>query len=177
MFAKGQAHRPAPTVYPFDSFSFSFEYASLPASIAVEINDLFSVQLKDKQIEFSGHFEEEACLVMADLSQIKRVFINLTGNALKFTPLKGKISIEGKKKDKAIEISVSDSGCGIPEEAKERIFEEFYRVENSINEQVKGTGLGLSLVKHIIEAHGGTIWVTSQIGQGSSFSFTLPIQP
>lgn len=146
-------------------------------NITEEINDLFSIQLKEKLIDFNTHFEDDACLVMADSSQIKRVFINLIGNALKFTPLNGKISISGIKNNKAIELSVSDSGCGIPDEAKERIFEEFYRVENSINDQVKGTGLGLSLVKHIVEAHGGKIWVTSQIGKGSTFSFTLPIQP
>ena len=92
---------------------------------------------------------------------------------MKFTPPDGKITISANKIDNLIQVNISDTGCGIPDDAKERIFEEFYRVENAINDQVKGTGLGLSLVKHIVEAHGGKIWVTSKVGSGSTFSFTL----
>jgi signal transduction histidine kinase len=73
------------------------------------------------------------------------------------------------------EVDVMDTGCGIPPEAQKAIFEEFYRVDNPINEQVKGTGLGLALVKNIVEAHGGKIWVKSKIGEGSTFSFTIPL--
>lgn len=145
-------------------------------NIFAEIADLLSVQLKEKQIELSCKIEKDATVVQADLGQLKRVFINLVGNAIKFVPLKeGKIVITAKKIDNFVQIDVIDNGCGIPDEAKEKIFEEFYRVENSINEQVKGTGLGLSLVKNIIQAHGGKIWVTSKAGMGSTFSFTLPL--
>jgi two-component system phosphate regulon sensor histidine kinase PhoR len=76
--------------------------------------------------------------------------------------------------DKEIQVDITDTGCGIPEKDREAIFEEFYRVDNTINETVKGTGLGLTLVKHIIEAHNGKIWVRSKEGSGSTFSFTLP---
>jgi two-component system phosphate regulon sensor histidine kinase PhoR len=117
---------------------------------------------------------DDATSVFVDASQIKRVFINIIGNALKFTPPKGKITIGSHKTGKDIQIDISDTGCGIPEEAREAIFEEFYRVDNAINESVKGTGLGLALVKHIIEAHKGKIWVDSKVGVGSTFSFTLP---
>ena len=72
-------------------------------------------------------------------------------------------------------MDISDTGYGIPEKEQEAIFEEFYRVANPINQEVKGTGLGLALVKHIIEAHKGKIWVESRPGKGSTFSFTLPI--
>lgn len=144
-------------------------------NIITGILDLFSVQVKEKQIELSSQIKEKFT-VLADASQIKRVFINLVSNAIKFTPTKGKIIISGNKLDRAVQIDVSDTGCGIPQEASEKIFEEFYRVDNPINEQVKGTGLGLTLVKHIVEAHGGKIWVTSKLGQGSTFSFTLPLQ-
>ena len=142
--------------------------------IAAEIADMFSVQFKEKKINFSANIKNGAQSVLADLSQLKRVLINLVGNALKFTPENGKISIASSKVDDHNQIDVADNGCGIPAEAKEKIFEEFYRVENAINDQVKGTGLGLSLVKHIIEAHNGKIWVTSKVGMGSTFSFTLP---
>lgn len=145
-------------------------------NVIAGIEDLFSGQFKEKQIEFHTQVEKDAAVIIADISQIKRVFINLIGNAIKFIPEKNaKIKINVRKSKGKAQIDISDNGCGIPDEAKERIFEEFYRVENPINEQVKGTGLGLALVKHIIEAHGGKIWVTNQIEQGSTFSWTLPL--
>ncbi len=143
-------------------------------NIILETNDLLSVLLKEKQIEFSYKIEENINSISVDASQIKRVFINLIGNAVKFTPVNGKITINAHKSGKEVQIDIADTGCGIPEEAREKIFEEFYRVDNAINEQVKGTGLGLALVKHIVEAHGGKIWVDSKAGYGSTFSFTLP---
>lgn len=143
-------------------------------AVAAEILDLFSVQAKEKQINLSCIIEKGNFTVLADLSQIKRVFINLIGNAMKFTPVNGKITLAAQISGKMIQVDISDTGCGIPDEAKEKIFEEFYRVDNAINETVKGTGLGLSLVKHIVEAHGGKIWVTGKPGSGSTFSFTLP---
>lgn len=143
-------------------------------NLILEANDLLSVLLKEKQIEFSYKIEENINSINADASQIKRVFINLIGNAVKFTPANGKIAINAHKSGKDVQVDIADTGCGIPEEAREKIFEEFYRVDNAINEQVKGTGLGLALVKHIVEAHGGKIWVDSKVGCGSTFSFTLP---
>jgi signal transduction histidine kinase len=143
-------------------------------SVLEKVADLLSVQLKDKQIEFSSKTDDDANTVFADRSQIERVLINLIGNAIKFTPLKGKISVQTKRTDKTVQVDVTDTGCGIPDDSKEKLFQEFYRVDNPINQEVKGTGLGLALVKHIIEAHGGRIWVTSKLNAGSTFSFTLP---
>ncbi|MBU0547964.1 MAG: hypothetical protein KJ710_00960 [Candidatus Omnitrophica bacterium] len=141
--------------------------------IADKIADLLSEQLKTKNISFSSNIPDDCQRILADRSQIERVFINLVGNALKFTPEKGKISINAHRSGRIIQIDVIDTGFGIPEDAQERIFEEFFRVENAINQEVKGTGLGLTLVKHIIEAHQGRIWVKSRINEGSTFSFTL----
>jgi two-component system phosphate regulon sensor histidine kinase PhoR len=143
-------------------------------NIAEQAVDLLSGQLREKQIELVLDIAADANTVFVDKSQIERVFINIIGNAIKFTPLKGKITICGHKQDNATQIDTTDTGCGIPPEAQEAIFEEFYRVDNPINQEVKGTGLGLSLVKHIIEAHKGKIWVKSKPGVGSTFSFTLP---
>ncbi|MCU0651416.1 MAG: ATP-binding protein [Candidatus Omnitrophica bacterium] len=136
--------------------------------------DLLSVQLKEKQIQFSTDIPADAASVLADATQLNRVFINLIGNAMKFTPQEGKISVSSQRSGEQIEIAVTDTGCGIPEEALDAIFEEFYRVDNVINQDVRGTGLGLSLVKRIIEAHNGKIRVKSRLGHGSAFSFTLP---
>jgi signal transduction histidine kinase len=139
-----------------------------------KISDLLSMQMKQNNIAFDFHIGDNADSIYADRSQIERVFINIIGNAIKFTPPQGKITVQTSKSDNVVEVDISDTGCGIPEEAREAIFDEFYRVDNPINDGVKGTGLGLALVKHIVEAHNGKIWVKSKVGGGSTFSFTLP---
>jgi signal transduction histidine kinase len=139
------------------------------------ILDLLSVQTKSKGIKLIADLSPEL-EIMVDKSQIERVFINLLGNAIKFTPENGKITVAAKPVKNLIQVNISDSGIGIPKESQEAIFEEFHRVDNEINEKVKGTGLGLSLVKSIIEAHQGSIWVESQPGAGTTFSFVLPTQ-
>lgn len=144
------------------------------SKITDKVVDLLSVQLKEKGIELHTDIEKGADEVTVDVQQIERVFINIISNAIKFTPPKGKITIHSKNIDKTVQVDITDTGCGIPNEAKEAIFEEFYRVDNPINQQAKGTGLGLALVKTIIESHGGKIWVESQLDKGSTFSFTLP---
>ena len=138
------------------------------------VSDLLAVQIKQKHIDFSFEINENAQSIFADRSQIQRVLINLIGNAIKFTPQNGSISLRSSSVENMVQIDIQDNGCGIPLEAQEKIFEEFYRVENPINEEVKGTGLGLALVKHIVEAHRGKIWVKSKLTEGSTFSFTLP---
>ena len=149
-----------------------FEPASLK-SIADKIVDMLSVQAKDKGIEIVTNLPQDYT-INVDRMQIERVFINLIGNALKFTPEQGKITLSAYPKKDFIQIDIVDTGIGIPPEAQESIFEEFYRVDNEINQETKGTGLGLSLVKNIVEAHGGTIWVKSKPREGSVFSFLLP---
>jgi len=138
--------------------------------------DLLTPQIKEKDINFKVKLAEHIPRVMMDPTQIERVFINLVGNALKFTPQHGTISIEAYHDDEKITVKVSDTGIGIKSEDLEHLFEEFYRADNLINQNVKGTGLGLSLAKKIIEAHQGKMWVTSKINQGTQFYFTLPVE-
>lgn len=138
-------------------------------------SDLIMIQCKNKNIELAANLPKDIPPVLADRNQIERVFINLLGNAVKFTPQNGKITVRAGIENGVVQIDVSDTGMGIPQDALSLIFEEFYRVDNLINQEVKGTGLGLSLVKHIIEAHKGKIWAESELNKGSTFSFTLPI--
>jgi len=138
------------------------------------ISDLLVPQLKEKQIDLIRQTPKDLSPVLVDSSQIERVFINLLSNAIKFTPEKARITIAAKNDTDFVEVSISDSGIGISQKNLDNIFEEFYRVDNPVNEKVKGTGLGLPLVKQIIEAHEGKIWVTSKVNEGSTFSFTLP---
>ena len=94
---------------------------------------------------------------------------------MKFTPEGGRIGIKAKQADGAVEISVSDTGIGIAEDDQPRIFEEFRQVGSDYAHKIEGTGLGLTLAKKFVELHGGRIWVESESGKGSKFTFTLPI--
>jgi signal transduction histidine kinase len=140
------------------------------------IADLLTPQLKERDLNLKINLPENLGNVYIDRNHVERVFINLVGNALKFTPAKGTITIAAQPKveNGMITFSVADTGIGIPEDDLAKLFEEFYRVDNEINQSVKGTGLGLSLVKQITEAHGGRVWVTSKVGEGTVFHFTLP---
>jgi len=144
-------------------------------AIIFNVVDLILIQCKNKNIELITDIQKEIPPVLADRTQLERVFINLLGNAVKFTPEKGKITIKAHAEGDVIQVDISDTGIGIPPDSLPMLFEEFYRVDNAINQQVKGTGLGLSLVKHIIQAHKGKIWLESKQGKGSKFSFTLPV--
>ena len=97
---------------------------------------------------------------------------NLIGNSLKFTPNGGAIKLSARKQGPQVEVSVTDNGSGIPEEAQAQIFERFSQL--TMNDR-RGLGLGLFIAKWIVEAHKGRIGVTSEVGKGSTFSFTLPL--
>ncbi|MEI6438004.1 MAG: GAF domain-containing sensor histidine kinase [Candidatus Omnitrophota bacterium] len=142
------------------------------------INDLLTPQLSAKTLTLHVQVQADAPDIEFDASQIERVFINLISNAIKFTPPHGTITInvipQWDKKNLLCE--VADTGIGIRKDDVARVFDEFYRVDNEINMNVKGTGLGLALARNIVEAHGGKIWVTSELGTGTMFHFTLPFK-
>ncbi len=136
--------------------------------------DIVTPQLKEAKISLITDLSQGPKTVLADARQLERVFINLLSNAIKFTPAEGKITIKVKDKKEVTEISLSDTGLGVAADDLSKIFEEFYRADNPINQEKKGTGLGLALVKRIIEAHKGEIWAASKLGEGTTFTFTLP---
>jgi len=111
---------------------------------------------------------------VGDERKIKQILLNLLSNAVKFTPEGGRISITANKTDNGAEISVSDTGIGIAPEDQPKIFEEFRQVGSDSTHKIEGTGLGLTLAKKFVELHGGKIWVESEVGKGSTFTFTLP---
>jgi GAF domain-containing protein/anti-sigma regulatory factor (Ser/Thr protein kinase) len=112
---------------------------------------------------------------VGDERKIKQILLNLLSNAVKFTPEGGRIGINARQADGAVEISVSDTGIGIAPEDQAKIFEEFRQVGGDYAHKKEGTGLGLTLAKKFAELHGGKIWVESEVGKGSTFTFTLPI--
>ena len=112
----------------------------------------------------------------ADERKVKQVLLNLLSNAIKFTSEGGRIEVRAAQADGRVEISVTDTGIGIAPEDLETVFEEFRQV-GTADKKAEGTGLGLALTRKFIELHGGRIWVTSQVGVGSTFTFTLPVRP
>ena len=110
-----------------------------------------------------------------DERRIAQVLLNLVGNAIKFTDA-GEVRIEAAATDGALEVSVADTGPGISPADQEHIFEEFRQAEGSVAQRKGGTGLGLAIAKKIVELHGGKIWVESEVGKGSTFTFTLPLR-
>jgi len=112
--------------------------------------------------------------IRADERKVRQVILNLLSNAIKFTPEGGRIEVRAVPGDGCVEVSVSDTGVGIAPEDQEAVFEEFRQVGGSAAKQ-EGTGLGLALSRKFVALHGGSIWVTSQVGAGSTFTFTLPL--
>jgi signal transduction histidine kinase len=146
------------------------------AVMVENVHDLLTPQMRDKDIRWSAEVDPAVPEMSLDAGQAERIFINLVGNAIKFTPARGLISIQAHLHEGMVTVEVSDTGIGIGEEDISRLFDEFYRVDNQINQNVKGTGLGLALAKKIVEAHHGKMWVTSKIGEGTTFHFTLPVE-
>src|SRR5262249_29780612 len=126
-------------------------------------------------IELTTIVDERLGQIQGDERKIRQVLLNLLSNAIKFTPESGRISVEAKPVNGSIEVSVSDTGVGIAPEDQEAVFEEFRQV-GTADKKVEGTGLGLALSRKFIELHGGKIWVKSQIGEGSTFTFTVPVR-
>ncbi len=119
--------------------------------------------------------DERLGIIRADERKVKQVLLNLLSNALKFTPEGGRIEVRAEVQDGMAEISVTDTGVGIAPEDQEAVFEEFKQVGLTAK-KVEGTGLGLAISRKFVELHGGSIWVRSQMGAGSTFTFTVPLR-
>ena len=143
------------------------ERISLSGVVPTYIHEIKPV---DKQVFVQIDIPEDLS-VWADRNGLHDIFINLLSNAFKFTPEEGRVSITASQNEKDTLIQIQDTGMGIPADKFQKIFEEFYQVEGSKH---GGAGLGLAITKHLVEEHGGKIWVESQPGKGATFSFTLP---
>ncbi len=112
---------------------------------------------------------------MADPKQLGHVLRNLISNAIKFNRRGGRITINARERGGLVEVCISDTGIGIPDDKLDKIFERFYQIDSSPTRRYGGTGMGLAIVKEVVEAHGGEVTVKSKVGEGSTFCFTLPI--
>ena len=115
-------------------------------------------------------------LIEGDERRIRQVVFNLLSNAVKFTPRGGRVDVSTARVDGEVRVAVADTGPGISGEDRERIFEEFQQAKATNGERPEGTGLGLALSRSLVELHGGRIWVESEPGKGSTFTFTLPVE-
>ena len=156
--------------------------ATPPRLVPVSLGEIAETAVGDFQIQA----EEAALTLQSDIppdlppargapTYLRRVLDNLLGNALKFTPPEGSISVSARQEGKTVVLEVSDTGIGIPEDQLERIFDRFYQVDGSTSRRYGGVGLGLALVKELVDACGGEVTVKSKVEQGSTFTLTLPI--
>ena len=129
----------------------------------------------EKDLRISVNLQQPLPDIAADRRRLSEVLQNLLDNAMQYTPAGGQIMVSASADNTEVTFTVSDTGIGIPQADQSRIFERFYRVDVARSREVGGTGLGLSIAKHLVEVHGGRIWVESEVGHGSQFHFTVPI--
>lgn len=150
-------------------------YTALSALLHAAANRL-QPQFEDKGVLLQRDISSDLPQIRVDPGRITQVLLNLLGNALHYTPSGGQVTVQARANQSEVTITVQDSGLGIAAEHLPHIFERFYRVDKSRSRAGGGSGIGLTIAKHFVEAHHGRIWVASSgLGQGSSFTFTLPI--
>jgi two-component system, OmpR family, phosphate regulon sensor histidine kinase PhoR len=143
------------------------------AALIRDVAARLASQIKNAQLEFAMELPSEL-LVSCDRDEIAQVLVNLLDNAITYTPRDGSVQIVAAELEDRVVVRVIDSGIGIAPKDQPRLFERFYRVDKARSRASGGTGLGLSIVKHIVERHGGRVWVQSELKKGSIFSFSLP---
>ena len=153
----------------------TYRFETVPVRDVIErLFNALEPQAKTQNIRLIMTLPADLPPARADREKLAQILLNLIDNAIKFNTPNGQVSVQANRLEDRTEISVSDTGPGIPADDLPRVFERFYRGDKSHSQTVPGTGLGLSIVKHLVEAHGGTVVVESQLGQGATFRFTLP---
>ena len=144
------------------------------SSFLDHLYDVMSVDAKNHGHTLTCEYEPNIPQVTGDREKLQQVLVNIVSNSIKYTADGGKIEIKAKKEEGGALICVADNGMGIPEEDQPRLFERFYRVEKARSSNAGGSGLGLAIAKEIIEAHGGSIWVQSKVGEGTKMYIFVP---
>lgn len=155
-----------------DALTLHLGPIDLPALVE-SVMELLRPLAQAKGLRLIHRIDEDVVPVLADEQRLQQILFNLVGNAIKFTPA-GEVEVVARSQHEGLALTVRDSGIGIPPNRLERIFQPFEQAERSLERSHGGTGLGLSIVKRLVELHGGELQVTSTVGEGSSFSFTIP---
>ncbi len=140
----------------------------------VEVVQTLETQINEKEISVILDIPPDLSRIKSEKLRFSQIVSNLLTNACKYSPVGATTTITASEKGEFIQIDVSDTGSGMSETDQSRLFDKFYRVDNSTTRRVFGTGIGLFITRHLVDAHGGKIWVKSEQGKGSTFSFTLP---
>ena len=153
-------------------------YNFSPTPLEALIREVAAIHIPDTGPHaFVAEFPDQLPRVRADADRLRQVLSNLISNAIKYSPNGGRITVGAHSHEEKVIVWVADQGMGIPAEAVSHLFTKFFRVDNGDTRKIGGTGLGLALVKNIVGAHGGEVWVESTEGVGSTFFFTLPVAP
>jgi len=139
------------------------------------VADSLRHQIQQRKQSLVVQVDPDLPVILADRDRVTQVITNFLSNAHKYTPEGGAIRIAAEPENRFVRVSVSDTGIGISPDDQKKLFTKFYRVDSSLTRSIGGTGLGLAIAKSIVELHGGSVSVTSQLGVGSTFSFTLPL--
>jgi two-component system sensor histidine kinase GlrK len=153
--------------------TYTFERGSLAPLIERAMIEMVPL-VESKKICLERRGFESLPTLRMDSERILQVLRNLMGNAVKFTPEGGRVRISARQVNQEVEVSVSDTGPGIPAAKLTTIFDKYQQADGSSSYRMKGTGLGLSIARHVISSHGGRIWAESKSGKGSTFIFVLP---
>ena len=167
-------------IYMYDAHlgEMELELTTFDLPLAIDNARTFVRERATKHgISLDVSIDERLGEFFGDERKIKQILLNLLSNAVKFTPQGGRIGINARQTEGSVEISVSDTGIGIAPEDQPKIFDEFRQVGTDYAHKIEGTGLGLTLAKKFVELHDGKIRVTSEVGKGSTFTFTLPEKP
>src|SRR5713101_4640243 len=155
------------------------EYRFAPTDVARvvrEVIESYRFQIEQQGFELALDIAEDLPLVPADEEALGQAILNLVNNAIKYSRETRSIRIQVRREGSKVLVSVTNRGIGIPRGEQKKIFEKFYRGEDSLVHETKGSGLGLPLVQHIMEAHGGSVEVESAPGKGSTFTLVLPVE-
>lgn len=146
------------------------------APLLRETLELFTYSARAKGLSLSARAKGAEARLLMDAMDIRRVLANLVGNAVKYTPPGGSVTVTAAVRNGLLTVYVSDTGCGIPEPALDGLFERYARAPQGFGEgQEPGTGLGLAIVRRIVEEHGGLVWADSEVGVGTTMAFALPL--
>jgi signal transduction histidine kinase len=148
---------------------------SIASSVTQTVYSVVEPLAADKKLAFKVEVAPDLPPGRGDERRLTQVLLNLVGNAIKFTDA-GEVTIKVTAADGSFNVAVHDTGPGISAADQAKLFQEFQQADNSITRKKGGTGLGLAISKRIIEMHGGRIWINSVVGQGSTFSFTVPVR-
>ena len=144
------------------------------SKLAAEVADQVSSLIRQKKQTLNAEVPRTLLTIMADDQRVEQILLNLLSNAIKFTPEGGQIYLKAGYEGNRLIVRVQDTGPGIPNEEKQKLFQPYYHLSTD-RSGIPGLGLGLAITKQLVELHGGAIWVQSEVGKGSTFSFSLPL--